>query len=424
MKLRSFEINTYRSCLRTKFTLHDELTGLIGVNGSGKSNILNALTLLRKIYRSRPPTRDTEPSSRSKCRIRAEIEHQNKTLWIKGDVEYETDERNFDEVYFSDLKFNFREFTDYSNWLSIPIQLLRYSRPFVMVPDESQVATRQTIFFRYFAFRDPRAYKTIGRSRKIRQLLLNVADFFDGINYYSASQFSDASQCPVSVELEEDRPLRRFRGVRHEQFILDLYKSFKANDTQYRRYLNTVSGDGIGLVDKIDFTKVDMPSSSYQVKIGGKIQKSERNRDLIVPRFTINNADLSPNQLSEGTFKTLALVYYILTDDSRLLLIEEPEVCVHHGLLSSVISLIKLQSKQKQIVMSTHSDFVLDQLAPENLVLVERSSEKGTIAKPLNRSMSKNDYEALRVYLKESGNLGEYLKEGGFYKGCLDVPPR
>jgi ABC-type lipoprotein export system ATPase subunit len=414
MKLRSFEIDTYRSCLRTKFTLHDELTGLIGVNGSGKSNILNALTLLKKIYRSRPPTRDMAPSSRSKCHIRAEIEHQNKTLWIKGDVEYETDERNVDEVYSADLRFNFREFTGYSNWLSIPIQFLSYSRQFVVVPDEPRLETAQMTLFRYFPFRGSGAYNAVRRSRKIRQLLLDIADFFDGINYYSASQFSDVSQCPVSIELEENRPLRRFRGVRHEQFILDLYKSFKADDTQYRRYLNTVSEDGIGLVDKIGFTEVDMPSHSYEVKIGGKITKFERNRHLIVPRFTINNADLSPNQLSEGTFKTLALVYYILTDDSRLLLIEEPEVCVHHGLLSSVISLIEVQSKQKQIVMSTHSDFVLDHLQPENLVLVKRSPEKGTIAKPLNRSMSKNHYESLRVYLKESGNLGEYWKEGGF----------
>jgi len=413
MKLRSFEIDSYRSCIKTKFTLQDQLTGLIGINGAGKSNILNALMLLKKIYRARPPMRDKESSSRSKCHIAAEIEHQKKILFIKGNVTYETDEHNYDEVYLSELKFNFREFADYSKWINIPIQLLIDPGPFTVV-DEAQPEIIQMSLFRYFPFKDYDDYERILKSRKIQRLLSNVATLFDGINYYSASQFSDPSRCPVSIELEENRPVRRPRsGTGHDQFMLDLYKSSKANDTQYKRYSNTVGNDGIGLVDEIQFLEMEMPSSYYEVKAGGKIRKIERNRLLVVPRFTINNTELSPNQLSEGTFKTLALVFYILTDDSKLLLIEEPEVCIHHGLLSSIISLIETQSKKKQIVMSTHSDFVLDHLDPENLLLVKWLPDRGTIATPLNKSMSKNDYLALRIYLKESGNLGEYWKEGG-----------
>jgi predicted ATPase len=94
------------------------------------------------------------------------------------------------------------------------------------------------------------------------------------------------------------------------------------------------------------------------VKVGGKLKEIKRNRHLVVPSIKINNNELSPNQLSEGTFKTLALIYYILTDDSKILLVEEPEVCIHHGLLSSIMQLIKIQSKLKQIIISTHSDFV------------------------------------------------------------------
>jgi hypothetical protein len=59
----------------------------------------------------------------------------------------------------------------------------------------------------------------------------------------------------------------------------------------------------------------------------------------------------------------------------------------------------------------------LDHLDPENLLLVKWVPAKGTIATPLDKSMSKNEYEALRLYLKESGNLGEYWKEGGFGNG-------
>lgn len=128
MKLKSFEIDSYRSCRKTKFPLHNNLTGLIGVNGAGKSNILNAIMLMRKIYRAGSLTRDKESSSRSKCRIATEIEYQNKILFMKGNVIYEADEHNYDEVYYSELKFNFREFIEYSEWITIPTQFFKISR--------------------------------------------------------------------------------------------------------------------------------------------------------------------------------------------------------------------------------------------------------------------------------------------------------
>ena len=157
-----------------------------------------------------------------------------------------------------------------------------------------------------------------------------------------------------------------------------------------------------------------MPSSSYEIKTGGKIKETKRNRILIVPCFVVSGNNLSPNQLSEGTLKTLALLFYALTDDSKLLLIEEPEVCIHHGLLNSIIAIIKSQSKKKQIIISTHSDYVLDLLKPENIILVKKTDKAGTTAKLLTKSLSINAYKALHLYLEESGNLGEYWKEGGF----------
>jgi len=32
----------------------------------------------------------------------------------------------------------------------------------------------------------------------------------------------------------------------------------------------------------------------------------------------------------------------------------------------------------------------------------------------LTKTLSQNDYKALKEYLENSGNLGEYWKEGGF----------
>ncbi|HLD18571.1 MAG TPA: AAA family ATPase [Candidatus Nanoarchaeia archaeon] len=405
MRINSFEVRSYRSCIKTSFPLNPTLTGLIGINSAGKSNILNAILLLRKICRPRYVPPHEGDTSFNKCSISANLQYDKKSLQMKGEIIFETDERNYDEIQRTNLKWNLLEFTGESQWVSIPIELIAFPDSFHAYPRSlhHRALTRTS----YQEFR-----KVL---QKNQHLLSEVVSFFSGINYYSASQFSDPSRCPVSIELEEQRPLRRARTFAgHEQFMLDLYRTWKAHGKPYKRYLSTINKEGIGLVDDFEFTEVEMPSSSVEVRSGGKIRRIERTRLLIVPSFTVDGNKLSPNQLSEGTFKTLALLFYVLTDESKLLLIEEPEVCIHHGLLNSIISLIKTHSKQKQIVISTHSDFVLDQLSPDNLVLVKRQAQTGTVAKPLNKSMSKNDYKALRRYLEESGNLGEYWREGGF----------
>jgi len=56
VKLKSFEVRSYRSCIRTKVPIQNQTTGLIGANGAGKSNILNAILLLKKMYKARPQT--------------------------------------------------------------------------------------------------------------------------------------------------------------------------------------------------------------------------------------------------------------------------------------------------------------------------------------------------------------------------------
>jgi ABC-type Mn2+/Zn2+ transport system ATPase subunit len=244
---------------------------------------------------------------------------------------------------------------------------------------------------------------------------LELVTYLTNISYYSATQFSDPTKCPISLELEDSRLVRPFRKSKtHEQFLYDLYRAYKLDMKSFKKFINAVNQNGIGLIDDITFFDHNIPSSSLKVRAGGQVQKIEKIKNIVVPSIVIDGLNLSPNQLSEGSFKTLALVFYILNDESDLLLIEEPEVCVHHGLLSSIIELIKSQSKSKQIFISTHSDYVLDKLEPENIVLVKKTKQTGTIASSLPKSLSKNDFKALKDYLKNSGNLGEYWKEGGF----------
>ena len=393
MKIQEVEILNYRSCIKTKFELKNDLTTLIGINGVGKSNILNGLQLLKKPRRNRRFFRDEQKDNILTTNLNMTVKYEDKTIFLRTKIFYDTDERNNDEIFNLELKYRFSD-SPLRQWHLIDpdyFDVADYMNKHSMdtIPKEKQ-------------FQSERAKWEI----KFLQQLIQV-------NYYSATQFSDPSKCPISFELEESRLSRSYRGTHsHEYFMYELHRTSKLKPDTFSLFLNTVNQKGIQIIDDLQFIEHEVPSSSYKVRPGGQIQKIDKTRKIVIPSVVVDGLTLSPNQLSEGTFKTLALVFYIINDESKLLLIEEPEVCVHHGLLNSLIELIQYYSKTKQIVISTHSDFVLDKLEPENVLLIKK--DKGTQAKGLTKSLSKNEYKALRNYLENSGNLGEYWKEGGF----------
>ena len=393
IKLRKLKITNYHSCINTTVDLNNGLTALIGVNGSGKSSILMSLRLLNKFLGTpRYAHRDTN-NAIAKTTIHLDLSSQDKEIFVKIVFYYNGEERDIDEISFA--RFFYKE-ARREKWSEID--------PYYQLIREQDKNNQK------FLYRNP--------TPKQRSNIGELVHYLTNISYYGPTQFSDPEKCPAAIELDDSEKsarLSRYRFDRaHDKFIHDLYITYRDKKDDFKRYLNLINNKGIGLISGISFRKHELSNNSYEVKSAGKIKKISRIKTLIIPSFKIDNLWLSPNQLSEGTFKTLALIFYILNDESDLLLIEEPEVCVHHGLLNSIIELIKLFSKKKQIVISTHSDFVLDDLSPEDILLVTRSQQVGTIAKKLTKSLTKNQYSALRRYLNESGNLGEYWKEIGF----------
>jgi predicted ATP-dependent endonuclease of OLD family len=193
-----------------------------------------------------------------------------------------------------------------------------------------------------------------------------------------------------------------------------MYSASKSRSKRaYYQFLEIVGPTGLKLIDELYFREVKTSSTEYSVRVGGKVERRKRDNLLIIPQFKISRQTLSPNQLSEGTFKTLALLFHVITEKCTALLIEEPEVCVHQGLLASILELIKSFSRRKQMIISTHSDYVLDKVSPENVYRVALSWPDGTSARHIRKTMTAKEFAALRQYLEREGNLGDYWREGG-----------
>lgn len=404
--IQNLAISNYRTCVRTRFAPHPELSVLIGPNGSGKTNLLNAVFLLKQLSTEGRFGRALSNFPPALSRLTVTFGSPAQDVRLVVDVATVTDESNRDLVVDSRQRWHLPGITRPRKPLTLSLIAALYKSG-----DRNESLLLRN--FSPWTLRQMHGMPEV--PKEAWQLIGKVATFLSGIQYYGASQFTNPSRSAVSFEIEEGDGLpRRQRADGHAVFLSDLYAQYKSPKAPgYRQFLEIVGPAGLRLVDDIEFEEITTSSINYSVQVGGRVDQHTRSKLLIIPRLRIGNQILSPNQLSEGTFRTLALMFYLTTQASTLILLEEPEVCVHHGLLDSILEVVKRYSHEKQIIMSSHSEFVLDKVEPENVFRVSLTQEKGTAVQAVASSLSRASMDALRSYLKTEGNLGDYWRSGG-----------
>ena len=84
-----------------------------------------------------------------------------------------------------------------------------------------------------------------------------------------------------------------------------------------------------------------------------------------------------PNQLSDGTLRLMALITLLLQPQPpELIIIDEPELGLHPYAILVLTALLKSVSRQTQIIVSTQSVTLVDQLEPEHIVVVDRVDDQ------------------------------------------------
>lgn len=411
--LESIEIEGYRSCSHTKLSPNKDLSVLIGVNGAGKTNILQGIRLLA----NRTPRRNRhlldEFGHNPDAQVTAWFLVNSKRIGLKINFLLQENSKRGDDQISIQETWNYQSFTGSKNWIEVP--------PIEFLMERGNYPDRFTLD-NLGIFNEPKRIKAlfevsdqILNNQELLQAIRLINSFRSNISYYSASQFTDPTRCPSSFEVDEEGRLSESYLTStntHQKFLHSLYRLKTENPDSYENYCEFVSRRQLGLVSRITWKEIVLSSNTAEVKSGGSIKKIKKTKTLVIPKVQVGKSHITFNQLSEGTFKTLALIFYTFTDASKLLMVEEPEVCIHYGLLSKVTSTLKSQSFQKQILISTHSDQLLDQLEPSNIFVVEIDN-KGTQVKNLEKWLDTNEKRALKDYLAESGTLGEYWKSGG-----------
>jgi putative AbiEii toxin of type IV toxin-antitoxin system len=111
--------------------------------------------------------------------------------------------------------------------------------------------------------------------------------------------------------------------------------------------------------------------------------------------------------ISDGTIQTIALLVAAFDPRTSLVVIEEPENSVHPWALRNLVEAFRKATEEKQILLTTHSPILIDQLKPEEVWVVQKPGTETKIDPLLSLDSS----------LKESWGQGkftlsEYLDSG------------
>jgi len=110
-------------------------------------------------------------------------------------------------------------------------------------------------------------------------------------------------------------------------------------------------------------------------------------------------------QVSDGTLRLLAYITAIASTEPKLVCFEEPENFIHPRLFELLVEILK--KSDKQIILSTHSPYLVDWVEPKDAIVVEKE-ENETIVTRIE------DAEKLKKHLEEIGvSFGEYWYSGG-----------
>jgi AAA domain, putative AbiEii toxin, Type IV TA system len=282
VRLERFQISTYRSCKRTSLLPNDDVTALIGPNGSGKTNLLHGLQLLRDVM-SRRPQREDRDGFALASKIRATFRVGKRAVLYQASIVFRPTDKNRDQVVEADEEWNLKDFTGNSEWIHFPDRFRgsagrrSFSAQRMLVARWASLKLSKEEESVYDLLFNPQADPS--RQKSLQRAMDAIADFRGRIKYYSASQFTNPGNCPTSFEVDGDRSLRELHTVQstdHVRFLYDLYMLHKRGDDLYDTYMSLIDKKGVHLIDKLSWKEVKLHTNNYRVHSGGKILKIKR----------------------------------------------------------------------------------------------------------------------------------------------------
>ncbi len=358
-----------------------ELNVLIGANGSGKSNLLEAISLLRAAPREwREVTRKgggvaewiwKGAGKSGKARVEAVIDNPKGNQPLRHSMAFHAVSQTFalnDEKVENELPYPpqtepsfYYRFQEGNPVLSTADNGERKLARDTIESDRSILAQR----------RDPETYPELAW----------LAQSYEQIRIYREWAFGRGAvfREPQKADMRNDLLEEDFSNL--GLFLNRLKTRFPAAKKAILSGLKDLY-DGI---------------QDFDVLVeGGTVQVF----------FTEGDFSIPATRLSDGTLRYLCLLAILCDPEPpKVICIEEPELGLHPDVLPGVADLLKAASERTQLIVTTHSDILVDAMTdtPEAVVVCEKQQGRTT--------MSRLSEDALKSWLKEY-RLGQLWIEG------------
>lgn len=343
----------------------ERLNLLVGPNGSGKSNLIEAIGLLRSSAKNlTAPMRgstgsgvrewiwkgdsngghaaveaivDNPPEERKRSPskpLRHRIEFSETSA--RFELIDETVENSVNDVE-HDTPFFFYRYGNGNPFLSTrdPNDLRRKLR-------REDVALDESVLTQY---KDPDLYPELAQ----------LANSYNDIRLYREWSFGRTSvfRSPQSADLPGDR----------------LEEDF-SNLGLFLNYLRGIPAAKRAIIEHLQDLYQGLDDFDVRIK-GGTVEVVLTEGDFIIPA----------SRLSDGTLRYLCLLAILCDPDPpKLICIEEPELGLHPDLLPKIADLLNDASERTQLVVTTHSDILIDSMTvqPTAVVIVEKHKGQTT----------------------------------------------
>ncbi len=224
------------------------------------------------------------------------------------------------------------------------------------------------------------------------------------------SQLRDPTQYPEitflgdsykKIKLYRNWNLGRNSNLRRPQPV-DLPNDFLAEDaSNLGLVLNALERKG-KVKDTLDELLARFYDQYMEFSVaveGGTVQVFLREKKL--------NDWIPASRLSDGTLRFLCLATILChPTPPPLICIEEPEIGLHPDILPLVAEMLVEASKRTQVIVTTHSDILVDAMShlPEAVLVCEKETNATTV-----RRLSQN---ALHEWMEEEYSLGDLWLKG------------
>lgn len=352
---------------------------IIGPNGSGKSNLLEAIDLIRSAPKDLlTPLRDG-----------GGVQHW---LW-KGDNETPT--ATIDVVVSNPQGSGNLRYV-----LSFTEAGQRFELADERIENEHSDKGLLTPYF-YYAFQGGRAALNVKGSKRFLQredIDLNQSILSQRRDPDQYPEVSYLGQALAKISTYREWSLGRQSPVRRPQDTALPNQYLEPDGSNLALILNRFQREPAVKARLLDaLRKLYEGIDDYGVQIeGGTVQVFVQEGDRTIPAV----------RLSDGTLRYLCLLAILCHPrPPPLVCIEEPELGLHPDILPTVADLLKEASERCQLIVTTHSDVLVDAMTdrPEDVLVAEKDAN-GTVLRRL-------DADSLKPWLAKY-RLGELWTRG------------